>query len=480
MPDFDAFYGAMKETENTVFALSPVPLGIVKAGVQQVAVPLAVTAAASHAPLVGPLVGTAIKYGADAFQGGTHHLALEVMNSFGQAVVNNIPSGIGLQSGFNAISGAMSDATLAGQDLFTPMIGAVGTAVMLGRTATNAAVLAFKNVQDMTINEVLDKGRLDIQKTQAFLQGAAAFIRRQGLKAELAVEQGLAKYTPYQPKNQVKDQKQMADQNATVGTPDQNQEQEPETLNTVSGKQNQEEPQAYTTSKSSEDSAEPINAAATTDQSSEQAEDYVLRNLVDKLKQNRVEADRFVLTLNGEQIFKMNGSEVDKSTHMTEAHQKMLQQALEDPAAFGGNLKITVDGKTLLHIKDGRLLDNSMGLAKDSVKVAMDTPNAAPENVSQGLWDKYGAGQPNDVLGLSTAAKAAAKEGIKQADIRGMLRQSSFYKEQAADNQKTADNLVKRTAKNAIQQANKQSQKASQKQEQKQEQKQAVAPAPSY
>lgn len=473
MPDFDAFYGAMKDTESTVFALSPVPLGIVKAGVQQIAVPLAVTAAASHAPLVGPLVGTAIKYGADAFQGGTHHLALEVMSSFGQSVIEAIPSGIGLQSGFNAVSGAMSDVTLAGQDLFTPMIGAVGTAVMLGRTATNAAVLAFKNVQDMTINEFLDRSRLDIQKTQAFLQGTAAFVRRQGLKAELAVEQGLAKYTPYQPKNQVKDQKQMADQNATMGTPDQ----EPETLN-PSGKQSQEEPQAYTTSKTSDDSAEPIKAAATTDQTSEQAEDYVLRNLVDKLKQNRVEADRFVLTLNGEQIFKMNGSEVDKSTHMTEAHQKMLQQALEDPAAFGGNLKITVDGKTLLHIKEGRLLDNSMGLAKDSVKVAMDSPNAAPENVSQGLWDKYGAGQPNDVLGLSTAAKAAAKEGIKQADIRGMLRQSTFYKEQAAEDKKTADNLVKRTAKNAISQANKQSQKASQKQEQKQ--KQAVAPGPSY
>lgn len=463
MPDFDAFYGAMRETENTVFALSPVPLGVVKAGVQQVAVPLAVTAAASHTPLVGPLVGTAIKYGADAFQGGTHHLALEAMSSFGQSVAESIPSGIGLQSGFNAISGAMSDATLAGQDLATQAIGAVGTAVMLGRTAQNAAVLAFKNVQDMTINEFLDRSRLDIQKTQAFLQGTAAFVRRQGLKAELAVEQGLAKYTPYQPKTQSEDQKQMADQNATMGTPGQ----EPETLN-PSGKQSQEEPQAYTTSKSSEDSAEPINAAATTDQSSEQAEDYVLRNLVDKLKQNRVEADRFVLTLNGEQIFKMNGSEVDKSTHMTEAHQKMLQQALEDPAAFGGNLKITVDGKTLLHIKDGRLLDNSMGLAKDSVKVAMDSPTAAPENVSQGLWDKYGAGQPNDVLGLSTAAKAAAKEGIKQADIRGMLRQSTFYKEEAAKDQKTADNLVKRTAKNAINQANKQSQTASQKQDQKQ------------
>ncbi|MGR3277098.1 hypothetical protein ACSYAD_18510 [Acaryochloris marina NIES-2412] len=461
----------MRDTENTVFALSPIPLGVVKAGVQQVAVPLAVTAAASHTPFVGPLVGTAIKYGADAFQSGTHHLALEAMSSFGQSVAESIPSGIGLQSGFNAISGAMSDATLAGQDLATQAIGAVGTAVMLGRTAQNAAVLAFKNVQDMTINEFLDRSRLDIQKTQAFLQGTAAFVRRQGLKAELAVEQGLAKYTPYQPKTQSEDQKQMADQN---------QEQEPETLNTVSGKQNQEEPQAYTTSKTSDDSAEPIKAAATTGQSSEQAEDYVLRNLVDKLKQNRVEADRFVLTLNGEQIFKMNGSEVDKSTHMTEAHQKMLQQALEDPAAFGGNLKITVDGKTLLHIKDGRLLDNSMGLAKDSVKVAMDSPNAAPENVSQGLWDKYGAGQPNDVLGLSTAAKAAAKEGIKQADIRGMLRQSSFYKEQAADNQKTADNLVKRTAKNAIQQANKQSQNASQKQEQKQEQKQSVAPTASY
>ncbi|QUY45821.1 hypothetical protein [Acaryochloris marina] len=61
-----------------------------------------------------------------------------------------------------------------------------------------------------------------------------------------------------------------------------------------------------------------------------------------------------------------------------------------------------------------------------------------------------------------------------------MLRQSTFYKEQAADNQKTADNLVKRTAKNAIQQANKQSQTASQKQDQKQDQKQAVAPGPSY
>lgn len=464
-----SFYDTAKATEDTVFALSPVPLGIVKAGVQNVAVPLAVTATASHTPLVGPVVGTAMKYGAEAFANGTHHLALEAMNNLGQSVVEGLPSGMGLQSSFNFVSSRMADVTLAGQDLITPAIGAVGTAVMLGRTATNAAVLTFNNVKDMSVNQILDKGRQDIQRTQQFLSTAAVFVRVQGRKVEGLVNLGLAKFTPYNPTVNMEDstQTQVAQGQSTQASPDQGVK-----IPVSESTDNKDFEPITGTEKAQGQAVEPI----TPNPSSEQAEDYVLNTIVDALNKARVDTERLSITLNGETIFKMDGATLDTDrTGISEEHQKIIQQALEDPAAFGGNLKITVGGKVYLNIEQGRLMNNTLNLAKPSTKIEMSTADQAqtPQNVSEGLWGKYGAGQPNTIIGLSNAAKQAAKAGVDRSGVTQMLKNSPFYQEQAKDNQKQADILVQNTARNAVFQANKQERQP----EVQQQQEQVVAPA---
>ena len=107
----------------------------------------------------------------------------------------------------------------------------------------------------------------------------------------------------------------------------------------------------------------------------------------------------------------MKNGAPDPSTSITDTQRDALQQALEDPAAFGGNLVIKQGNKVLLNIKDGRILHNPMGLAKQSLSAEMETKEhlqqqqpeakqaAVPNNPAEGLWSKYGANVSPDLRG---------------------------------------------------------------------------------
>lgn len=193
MSTFKDLYNTAKEAEDIAFAVSPVPLGFIKSGIQNVGVPLAVAAVATHTPFVAPLAGTAIKWGSDAFQSGTHSLAQQAMSNFGESVMSGLPAFGGIQTSFNWISSESAQVILAGQDMVTHAVGAVGTAIMLGRTATNSAVLTFQKIRPMTINEILANSQRALDRYQEFLTSAASHIRQIGIHAELFVEQEFAK-----------------------------------------------------------------------------------------------------------------------------------------------------------------------------------------------------------------------------------------------------------------------------------------------
>lgn len=540
MSTFKDLYDTAKATEDAVFAVSPVPLSFVKSGIQNVGVPLAVATVATHTPFMAPVAGAVINWGSDAFQSGTHSLAQEAMTNFGESVMSGLPAFGGIQTGFDWMSSQSGRVILAGQDMVTHAVGAVGTSVMLGRTLTNSAVLTFQKIRPMTVNEVIAGAQRAFERYQEFLSGAARHIRQLGIKAELFVQQELEKMNNPQQQNGQAPETVVNDQDTKVEmfnpTPDQRateaevsdskpqatpqQTAQPAQVRAVESQAKQAaqvvEPVPSQTPKDTEpkikykgqqpnqsqpQQKEPqpskfqekqtgmvdkvVNAVTTKpiDQSSEKAQDYVLKNLVDKLTAARMNTDRLEIHYNGKKIFQMKGAEIDKSTSITDGQADQIKQALQDPAAFGGNLLIRQGDQILLHIKEGRIIRNPAGLAQQSATIEVETKDqiqqsqSVPQSPSQGLWQKYGANQKDDFAGLSKAAKLAAQDGVSQNDIQSMLAQSNQLKQYSAtQGQQKAESLAKKTAQKAFADIAREN-RPQQQESQPQQQSETVAPA---
>lgn len=504
MSTFKDLYDTAKEAEDIAFAVSPVPLGFVKSGIQNVGVPLVVAAAATHTPFVAPLAGTAIKWGSDAFQSGTHALAQQAMSNFGESVMSRLPAFGGVQTSFDWISSESSQVILAGQDMVTHAVGSVGTSLMLGRTVANSAVVAFQKIRPMTINEVIASGQRALDRYQEFLTSAASHIRQIGIQAELFVEQEFAKLSNTEDQTTQVQPSESPEQATVLATDKTQVEAEPQVKAAAQAESNGTQPEInYQPSENGNGHSEngrqanvfeaavetAVNAVnPTRSESSQEAEDYVL-GLVDKLAAGNMKVDRLYIKMDGIDIFKMKNGAPDPSTSITDAQRDALQQALEDPSAFGGNLVIKQGNKVLLNIKEGRILHNPMGLAQQSISAEIETkgqgqqqlevkPAAVPNNPAEGLWSKYGANVSPGLKGVKLATDNALKDGLKPKEVRAMLGQSAHFQGLKADKgESVAEKVIARTVKTA-QARVAQQQRPKQKVQQKEEQKQTAVMAP--
>ncbi|BDM83904.1 hypothetical protein [Acaryochloris marina] len=499
MSTFKDLYNTAKEAEDVAFAVSPIPLGFIKSGIQNVGVPLVVAAAATHTPFVAPLAGTAIKWGSDAFQSGTHSLAQQAMSNFGESVMSGLPAFGGIQTSFDWISSESSQVILAGQDMVTHAVGSVGTSLMLGRTVANSAVVTFQKIRPMTINEILAHSQRALDRTQEFLTSAASHIRQIGIHAELFVEQEFAKLSNTEEQTTHVQLTESPEQATVLATDKTQVEAEPQVkASTVQAESNGKQPEINDQPSENGRQANIFEAAVESavnvvnpirSESSQEAEDYVL-GLVDKLAAGNMNVDRLYIKMDGIDIFKMKNGAPDPSTSITDTQRDALQQALEDPAAFGGNLVIKQGNKVLLNIKDGRILHNPMGLAKQSLSAEMETKEhlqqqkpgakqaAVPNNPAEGLWSKYGANVSPGLKGVKLAADNALKDGIKPKEVRAMLGQSAHFQGLKADKgASVAEKVIARTVKTAQARVAQQL-RPKQKVQQKEEQKQAAVMAP--
>ncbi|ABW33464.1 hypothetical protein [Acaryochloris marina] len=505
MSTFKDLYNTAKEAEDVAFALSPIPLGFVKSGIQNVGVPLVVSAAATHTPFIAPVAGAAIQWGSDALQSGTHTLAQQAMSNFGESVMSGLPAFGGIQTSFDWISSQSAQVALAGQDMVTHAVGAVGSSVMLGRTVTNSAVLTFQKVRHITVGEVIASGQRALERSQEFLENAASYVRQTGIRAELFVEQEFAKLSNTEEQT-TNVQPTESPEQATVFATDKTQgEAETQIKSAAQVESNGTQPEVnYQPSENGNSHTEngrqanifeaAVESAVNVvnpirSESSQEAEDYVL-GLVDKLAAGNMNVDRLYIKMDGIDIFKMKNGAPDPSTSITDTQRDALQQALEDPAAFGGNLVIKQGNKVLLNIKDGRILHNPMGLAKQSLSAEMETKEhlqqqqpeakqaAVPNNPAEGLWSKYGANVSPDLRGARLATENALKDGLKPKEARAMLAQSAHFQGLKADKgASVAEKVIARTVKTA-QARVAQQQRPKQKVQQKEEQKQAAVMAP--
>ncbi|NJR56831.1 MAG: hypothetical protein HC768_21180 [Acaryochloris sp. CRU_2_0] len=508
MSAFKDLYNTAKATEDTVFAISPIPLSFVKSGIQNVGVPLAVGAVATHAPFVAPIASAAINWGSDAFQSGMHSLASQAMNSFGESVASGLPSALGIQSSFNWMSSQMSQVILAGQDMATHAVGAVGTTVMLGRTIANSTTLAFQKIRGMTVGEMIAGGQRAIQRSVEFAVSAAKQVRHLGHKAEQFVHKEVAKLTQNNneketlkeapqtvlasestqvetPKTVVASESTRVEASKTTMTSDATpvegsngkppgvKYQEPE-------QQGSEHKAPVFEPKNSQNNTAPQTPTPTTPKSSIEAEDFVLR-LVDSLTKANLNTDRLYIKMDGVDIFKMNKGAPDPlKTSITTAQKDALEQALQDPAAFGGNLVIKQGNKVLLNIQQGRILHNPLGLAQQSTSVELETKPQAqqvvPNNAAEGLWSKYGATVSNDMKGIKLATENALKDGIAPKEVRAMLGQSEHFKGiQDQKGETAAEKAIARTV-SVAQTRILQEQRPKQQEQQSQRQAEVMAP----
>lgn len=150
-------------------------------------------------------------------------------------------------------------------------------------------------------------------------------------------------------------------------------------------------------------------------QGSQEAQKYVLENIVTALDQRRIDVNRLEINLDGQNIFKMRDGDVAKST-ITDGQAELIKQALNDSASFKGSIKITNGSQVLLQVKDGIVLRDSLGLTKSSTKVEINS--AAPAK-----YEKYAQNvESKGLQATKDIAINALTDGVGQNQVKEMIK----------------------------------------------------------
>ena len=182
---------------------------------------------------------------------------------------------------------------------------------------------------------------------------------------------------------------------------------------------------------------------------SAKAEEYAL-SLATKLDQSGINIDRLNISINGQTVFAMRNGYIDQGrTKISDQQAELMKQALSDPASFQGSMKITQGSKTLLHIKDGKVLIDKVRLVEQSAKVELDTPE--PE--TKQMYERYSQDVKSEGLNKTReTAKNALQDGISREDVTTMLKaQDAGYKMlQKTSGEQLANKSLNKIVTNAI------------------------------
>ena len=150
--------------------------------------------------------------------------------------------------------------------------------------------------------------------------------------------------------------------------------------------------------------------------SPKEAEDYAL-SVVQSLEQRGINVSRLGISVNGEPVFGMKDGDIDRSrTEINGRQAELLRQALTDPASMKGSVKITQGSRVLVHIKDGQVLSDALGIVKESAKVDIKSPD-------EGSYQRYAQGV--NELGLARSQQIALnafKDGVSREEVVEMMK----------------------------------------------------------
>lgn len=93
-----------------------------------------------------------------------------------------------------------------------------------------------------------------------------------------------------------------------------------------------------------------------------------------------------------------------------------IKTALNDPANLKGEVRITQGSKVLLHVKDGQVINDPLGITKPSAKVEVNSP-------SQNLYTEASKEVPGSGLQRTQAIAANAFEtGASREQVMDMIK----------------------------------------------------------
>ena len=175
-----AGYHVLRVAEQSLFAVTPLPLQQLKNGLQQVGIPLGVTAVAAQVPGVDQLVNGAVHFGSDLLGNGASAAATNGLNAIGQQIQSGLPNGLGIHSVSGALGNAVSPVVTNLAQKSGQLLGGTVTAAGIGKFVLNGAQAVFSQVREKgpmrTIEDAIVGAQSVIAKTQAFLQSAQSKI----------------------------------------------------------------------------------------------------------------------------------------------------------------------------------------------------------------------------------------------------------------------------------------------------------------
>jgi hypothetical protein len=478
--------------ESTFFALAPLPLRHIKTGIQQVAIPLLVTEAATRVPGLDGMINSAIHYGGHFMAAGGKAIASQGLSSFGQAVSHHLPSGFGVRSLTEGIGQAITPVVLGSVERGSQALGELSAGILSGRTLINAAQQVVNQIgkqnSNIHIGDAIARTQMVIARTQAFLASLQHQISKtitggftmapqntngrdngettnqtreqyvqllrdyrgdlsltyDKLAQDVAQNPALGKQYDQEVMKQALTTKKSPDEVTAViaqGPHVQNQlgsdkqqnvseylaeilrsysaardiPQEQASKQHNNGEQPQPQQPAATPNTRPGDEPEMVSAQ----KSSREAEDYAL-GIVQMLDQRRLNVDRFQIEVNGKTVFKMREGDIDSGkTSISSEHTELIKKALNDPASLNGSVKITQGNQVLLHVADGRVLIDAVGITKQSAKVEVK----APDSPSKGLYERFSSNvNSNGLQATKEIATNALKAGVKREQVMDMLK----------------------------------------------------------
>jgi len=330
----------------------------------------------------------------------TCQFAAQGMSTFDNAVSHHLPSSVGIRYAAHGIGQAVTPVVLGGVERGGRILGELSTGILSGRAILNATQQVSSQLGEkgakVYIGDTVANVQAAIAKTQAVLAQAKSKVSKL-LKGEFTMAR-----------------KTTQNENGVQFVVN-----EQKGLEAVGPQENgkQPEPQYIAPSQQPKPGLEPERAPAP--KSSREAEDYAL-GLVQNLDQRRLNVDRLQIDVNGKTIFKMKDGDIDpRNTSITNEQTELIKKALSDPTSLKGSVKISQGNQVLLHVKDGRVLIDGVGLSKQSAKVEVK----APESPSQGLYERFSEGvKPNGLQATKEIAANALQGGIRHEQVIDMLK----------------------------------------------------------
>lgn len=402
-------YRELQETERLVFQAIPAPMWAVKKGIQIAAVP-AVAVAATHAPIVGPVVAGAVAKGTHLMHSGIHGIAADRITHHFTELASQVPEGWGRQSLFNTWASGRTRDMLAKTDMWARPLSGFASPILIGKGLIDTGKLAIgyaaKGIPVVVARPIVHTWKMTnyfIDRTKAWLAEMQHSVQQtieklQGRQTTMAdtinptptpIEPDLDRRAEYarllseyhkdpdlstfeQIENNIKDEPDLAlvyDEHVVQQALREGKSVEEATQIIANG------PSVTEMSQKNLQDVSPYLAETTNtalehfnfENSSKEAEDSLLEDIVSPLDLRGIDTSRLVVFYNGDQIFGMKGAEIDRSvTQVNDKQMEDIKEALTNFKNFEGELKVKVGSRVVLHLKEGQKL--------------VDTYNFAPED----------------------------------------------------------------------------------------------------